>query len=1270
MKKSILFTIGALVLTATAGEVSFLNGSFEQGTNQYWTNQQGMVRIDTTDSTDGKQCLVITPADGKRVDIAQGVKLESGAVYVISFDARCGEEGGTPELTMPFMLQGEKGPLSMFAPRGEQKKQLDTPAALTSKWQTFTYEAGPFPEQFQGKDVTKIMIYFRVKGEGRVYLDNIKVSTKEGSGAVESQPKAEAKQAPAPKAEVKPAPAPKAETKPAPKAEAKPAAQSQPKAEGTNLLKNGSFEQGVASYWINTSDVAKPFSDDATDGKKSLEVTTRENRNINIVQGFDFTPGKLYQVSFDARVEAAEEVPNVKLTFMMQAATKPLAFYAPRGDQKALLDAPAALTTSWKTFTYTVGPFPEKYGETEVKKIMLYFNIKAPGKVYLDNVTVIEVEPPAPDITFNLPNPVQVYDNLPELKVVAQVGEGSLKVTVTDGFGRPVLSREGPTGVNELLVALPGPDYYLLRAEIIKGGKVEKHLETSMMVTTPLPGDYYETAHPAFGVWGGLTPELRALAGAKWDRQLFFTFFQKDDFQPTPPTPEKIAEREPIKIIRCMNVMHPFKKMVPYTHEELMVQKEKLIKEVVSRKGLVDVWETQNEPMVGENFHGTMNDVMDIIRMESEVVRQYDPGAKVAGICINPMNANQYNQYVGYYRNHGIADYIDSIMLHPYIPGAQSPDASGYVDILNRLGREVSTLAGRKVPMYISEIGYSTRPGGEVSEIQQAAYLARVVLLNRLVPDLVACVWHIGLWNDATSQRELDFGLLRKHGKGDAKREPKPAFAAWATVSRQTYNAEFIRELNIGRQVRVLLFDRQGTPLIVAYSLTPDTANFQLPINQSEVTITEVCGKTYTHPLKDGILSLKLTEAPVYISGGSLADFNSDKFAATFNPEVLQTTAGVPLNIDITLPEGLKGSIRVQNMSFAEAAVKGSGRKWQVSITPGKDVKPGINDIFIRLDDNGSSRYIWQKTLEILPPLSLKNIVAANNGKLPAISFEVAANGGAIPQAKLEILADGKTVLATAQVDAGKTYKLPLQNTSYGRPVTYQARFTASGSNVWTQKLPADILPVAIPYAKDALNTAIDKWPARGEYSIADGTPSRHAINGDFDRPEGTIKLAYDDKNLYFSVNTKDKTVSTRDGASMWDGDSLQIAVSVPQKFMIRPNNDGIQETAYAEFGIKAAGNQPDSWVWASMNLNEMPLNAPIPNLVSRHTREGEVTHYLFAISWQTLNIKPSTAMPLGISILINDRDAGKSRHWTEWYGGIADGKVPARYGQAVLLAK
>lgn len=87
---------------------------------------------------------------------------------------------------------------------------------------------------------------------------------------------------------------------------------------------------------------------------------------------------------------------------------------------------------------------------------------------------------------------------------------------------------------------------------------------------------------------------------------------------------------------------------------------------------------------------------------------------------------------------------------------------------------------------------------------------------------------------------------------------------------------------------------------------------------------------------------------------------------------------------------------------------------------------------------------------------------------------------------------------------------------------------------------------------------------AGGCYAIADGTPSRHAVRGDFDRPEGTLRLAYDDTYLYFAIDQADAVFKTRPGASIWDADGLQIGVSVPQKFMIRPNNDGIQETAYA----------------------------------------------------------------------------------------------------------
>ena len=115
---------------------------------------------------------------------------------------------------------------------------------------------------------------------------------------------------------------------------------------------------------------------------------------------------------------------------------------------------------------------------------------------------------------------------------------------------------------------------------------------------------------------------------------------------------------------------------------------------------------------------------------------------------------------------------------------------------------------------------------------------------------------------------------------------------------------------------------------------------------------------------------------------------------------------------------------------------------------------------------------------------------------------------------------------------------------------------------------------------------------------------------------------------------------------------------------MFRANNDGIQETAYAEFGVSADNR---SWVWASMNLNRMALAAPVPGIVSHSKVDDGVLLYRVAIPWETLNIRYRPGLGLRLSVLVNDRDRA-GRHWLEWFGGIADGKDPGAYGEAKIM--
>ena len=1043
-------------------------------------------------------------------------------------------------------------------------------------------------------------------------------------------------------------------------------------------LTNPSFESGTGSYWINRPAMVQIDAAEFSDGKKSLAVSPETGKTVNIVFNTAYRKNTAYEITFDAKSDTARNGPQLTLSLMLQGA-KPIRFFSATKQQAKELSTPAKLVPQWKTLKYTIGPIPEKVMNQEVKRLMFYFNIKGGarnGKVWIDNIK-LNLRPAAPvpqkqePLAFVFPKAVRVFEANPDITVLSNAGSGTIRVAATDAFGRKVFEQKSGTSTTRFRFRLPGNDYYQLTAELIRNGEVKAKTATSLFITTPLPDDYYSTPDPAFGVWGlNPTQELQRLGGAKWDRQLFFTVFQKKDAKPTPPTEEQIAKRGPVKIIRCMNILNPFKRMVPVPEQDRAKLAQQLETEVSSRRGLVDVWETQNEPMVGENFHGTMNDVMDIIKLESAVVRKSDPGRTIAGICINPMNANQFAQYIGYYKKHGIDKYIDAVMLHPYIPGAQNPDASGYVETLNRLQKELQTIAGCPIPMYISEIGYSTKPGGEVTELQQAAYLARVVILNRTIRELKACVWHIGIWNDATSQRELDFGMLRRFPKKSAVREPKPAFGAWATVSRMTYNAKLVKELNIGRKVRVWLFDRNGVPLLIAYSLLPEPVDFRIVMNTPEVTITEVCGKTRKKTLQDGVLSLRLTEAPVYISGGRLEDFSNARFNAKFSPEDLSVAPSGRCRVEISLPSEMASAgnlLKVQSSLPLKQNVTGGNLHWKADLAVPAGTLPGEYDLFFRLEDKGNSKYIWQKSLTVKAPMELEQIRPVLSADRPAIRFAIRRNTAGGNGTVLEILENGQKVLAKAKLGTESSKALTLTTPSTGRKNTYSARFTAPNGFTWTQVLPADIAPVKIPFLRKALDLPQKKWPASGRYSLSGGMFSLHGMKGTFDRPAGTVALAYDKENLYFAVEVKDKDfLPQASAASLWNGDSLQIGVSVPQSCMIRPNNDGIQETAYAEFGVKADGQKPDSWVWASMNLNLMPLHQPIPGILMKNSYDNGTIHYRFAIPWKTLNIKPSAGMPLGISVLVNDRDPA-GRHWLEWFSGIANGKDPASYGRAVL---
>lgn len=336
----------------------------------------------------------------------------------------------------------------------------------------------------------------------------------------------------------------------------------------------------------------------------------------------------------------------------------------------------------------------------------------------------------------------------------------------------------------------------------------------------------------------------------------------------------------------------------------------------------------------------------------------------------------------------------------------------------------------------------------------------------------------------------------------------------------------------------------------------------------------------------------------------------------------------------------------------------------RLSVSP--EAAPGECDLFLMLKQKGSTRYIWQKTLEVLPKLTMTEVNPTEKNGAPALSFVLQANDPKERQANVEIVAEDGKVIGSGSARVGERTELALpQATVVARPTRYEARLTPAAGKPFRVALPGNPLPVRIPYCRDAVSLPVEEWPAAGAYVLETGTFSRHTLKGEVDRPAGKLHLACDEKYLYLDCEVKDREfLPAGDDALLWNGDSLQIGISVPQADMFRANNDGIQETAYAEFGVSADNR---SWVWASMNLNRMGLAAPVPGMISHSKITDGVLLYRVAIPWETLNIRYRPGLGLRLSILVNDRDRA-GRHWLEWFGGIADGKDPGAYGEAKIM--
>jgi hypothetical protein len=152
----------------------------------------------------------------------------------------------------------------------------------------------------------------------------------------------------------------------------------------------------------------------------------------------------------------------------------------------------------------------------------------------------------------------------------------------------------------------------------------------------------------------------------------------------------------------------------------------------------------------------------------------------------------------------GLMKTVDGLTFHPYTyflpPGERMPER-GLMSFMQELEANIGKdKAGRKIPLYVTELGWPTHSGPDgVTLEEQAKYTARALFLLRANPR-VRGVWIYTLYDRAGSAADLEnhFGLLFSDGT------PKPAWYAFRDAARLLRNATKCERLDFGRHRRSL----------------------------------------------------------------------------------------------------------------------------------------------------------------------------------------------------------------------------------------------------------------------------------------------------------------------------------------------------------------------------------------------------------------------------------------------------------------------------------